>query len=152
MGLQSLRRRWRHLPLHKGGCSSYFNGMGLTPFRLLPLAKSTSPQGEVIPSAVCGGTPHPSASQTPSPQGEGYVLRKSFFGYRRTTVGNGLDRSVSNGMGLQSLRHFLRKCHLPLHKGGIALRVTCNPSSVFCLRQNPPSPLGRLITSAEGGG
>ncbi len=33
MGLQSLRRRWRHLPLHKGGCSSYFNRMGLTPFR-----------------------------------------------------------------------------------------------------------------------
>ena len=61
MGLQSFRRRWRHLPLHKGGfCYGWchhdyrrggyyppvFNWMGLTPFRLLPLAKSTSPQGE----------------------------------------------------------------------------------------------------------
>ena len=33
-----------------------------------------------------------------------------------------------NGMGLQSLRHLLRKCHLPLHKGG---RYKKTPFRVF---------------------
>jgi len=44
-----------------------------------------------------------------------------------------------NGMGLQSLRHLLRKCHLPLHKGGYPPGCLGIPLPSFSAKpKNPP--------------
>ncbi|MBQ2900205.1 MAG: hypothetical protein IJE28_10715, partial [Oscillospiraceae bacterium] len=57
-------------------------GWDYTP-SVISFGNATSPQWEVNASAEGGETPHPSFSakpkNPPSPQGEGYVLRESFF-------------------------------------------------------------------------
>ena len=51
MGLQSLRHFFQkcHLPLHKGGCSFYFNGMGFSPHPSKPSVLPPSPKGRLCP-------------------------------------------------------------------------------------------------------
>ena len=56
-----------------------------------------------------------------------YMDWRIFFAHRR----GGYNPPVFNWIGLQSLRHLLRKCHLPLHKGGCAPRCLGIPLLSF---------------------